>query len=339
MSAKVSVIIPIYNTAAYLPACLDSVLAQSYEQIEVLCIDDGSTDASGAIAQDYAKRDSRIHYLKQPNQGQSAARNLGLEQASGEYVAFIDSDDYIDRDFLSELVAQASSRVFPYNFHVVFESAQWQQRFNLSRSFTGSSPIDQALLDRLDFFVCNGLFSLSLIRERGLRFLEGRICEDADFLFRYLALVDAVYGIDASAYHYRQRAESTTGQLAEARMVSPDRIYVFAHIAQWYREQGVLDRGLPFQILTDLNENHHNAADFMRQAQAMVASLRLPPKLLSHSTLRAFLTTRTLEDFLLRKVMLANANPFKRYFKLRIRRGVLICVLFGRVLLHITPSH
>ena len=101
-SPKVSVIVPIYNTSKYLPKCLDSIIGQSYQNLEIILIDDGSTDDSGKIADDYAKKDKRIKVFHQKNAGQSAARNLGLQKATGDYVGFIDSDDRIDRQFYEE---------------------------------------------------------------------------------------------------------------------------------------------------------------------------------------------------------------------------------------------
>lgn len=101
----VSIIVPIYNTARYLPACLDSILAQTHQNLEIILIDDGSTDHSGQIADIYAKKDSRIKVTHQKNQGQSAARNLGLTMVKGEYVSFLDSDDEIKPTFIKELLA------------------------------------------------------------------------------------------------------------------------------------------------------------------------------------------------------------------------------------------
>ncbi len=101
----VSIIVPIYNTARYLPACLDSIIAQTYQNLEIILIDDGSTDHSGQIADNYAKKDPRIKVIHQKNQGQSAARNLGLTMVKGEYVSFLDSDDEIEPTFIKELFA------------------------------------------------------------------------------------------------------------------------------------------------------------------------------------------------------------------------------------------
>lgn len=102
---KVSIIIPIYNTAERLPGCLDSVLNQTYRNLEIILVDDGSTDDSPAIIQTYAQKDSRIKVITQKNQGQSAARNRGLKQATGDFISFLDSDDAIKSNFIQKLLA------------------------------------------------------------------------------------------------------------------------------------------------------------------------------------------------------------------------------------------
>lgn len=101
---KVSIIIPIYNTEKYLKKCLDSITNQSYKNLEIILIDDGSTDNSGKIADEYAKKDTRVKVIHQKNAGQSAARNRGLKIASGEYISFVDSDDEIAKTFIKKLL-------------------------------------------------------------------------------------------------------------------------------------------------------------------------------------------------------------------------------------------
>lgn len=100
---KVSVIIPVYNSAKYLKACLESVVNQSLKEIEIICINDGSTDSSDEILLEYAKNDDRIVYIKQANQGLSITRNNGIKVATGEYIGFLDSDDTISLDYFAEL--------------------------------------------------------------------------------------------------------------------------------------------------------------------------------------------------------------------------------------------
>ncbi len=108
---RVSVIIPIYNTAKYLPRCIESVLCQSFDGFELLLVNDGSTDGSGDICDTYATRDSRIRVFHKENGGVSSARNLGLKEAKGEWVCFVDSDDELLPDGLQTMVDAVSSDV------------------------------------------------------------------------------------------------------------------------------------------------------------------------------------------------------------------------------------
>lgn len=101
----VSIIVPIYNTEKYLTPCLESILAQTYENLEIILVDDGSTDNSKKIADDFAKKDSRVKVFSQSNSGQSSARNLGIKKSTGEFISFIDSDDKIDKRFIEKLIA------------------------------------------------------------------------------------------------------------------------------------------------------------------------------------------------------------------------------------------
>ncbi len=105
MTSKVSIIVPIYNTAKYLDACLNSILKQTYQNLEIILIDDGSTDDTPKIIDNYAKKDKRIIVFHQKNRGQSAARNVGLSKATGDYISFIDSDDTIKPSFVADLLA------------------------------------------------------------------------------------------------------------------------------------------------------------------------------------------------------------------------------------------
>lgn len=104
-NVKVSVIIPVFNTEKYLKKCLDSIILQTYSNLEIIIVDDGSTDNSGKIADEYAKKDSRIKVIHQKNQGQSAARNAGLQKATGKYIGFVDSDDQIESTFIENLLS------------------------------------------------------------------------------------------------------------------------------------------------------------------------------------------------------------------------------------------
>ena len=104
---KISVIVPVYNTEKYLNRCIDSILAQTFTDFELLLIDDGSTDCSGKICDEYAAKDSRVRVFHKENGGVSSARNMGLDNAQGEWITFVDSDDWVHEDFLKKRLALA----------------------------------------------------------------------------------------------------------------------------------------------------------------------------------------------------------------------------------------
>ena len=106
MKPLISVIVPVYNVEEYLPKCLESIINQTYKNLEIILVDDGSTDNSGIICEDYAEKDKRIKVVHQTNLGISAARNAGLDLCSGDYITFVDSDDYIECDEIEVLVDQ-----------------------------------------------------------------------------------------------------------------------------------------------------------------------------------------------------------------------------------------
>ena len=103
MTEKITVIVPVYNVEHYLDKCLDSVIKQTYKNIEIIVVNDGSTDNSGEICQEYAQKDNRIVYIEKENGGLSDARNAGLDQMTGSYVTFVDSDDWIEQDYVETL--------------------------------------------------------------------------------------------------------------------------------------------------------------------------------------------------------------------------------------------
>ena len=104
MNDKISIIIPIYNTEKYLERCIDSVIQQTYRNIEVILVNDGSTDKSSRICNEYVHRDRRIILIEQKNQGAAAARNTGLKHATGDYIGWVDSDDYIEEDMFKSML-------------------------------------------------------------------------------------------------------------------------------------------------------------------------------------------------------------------------------------------
>ena len=203
----VSVIVPVYNAAQTLERCVEGILAQSFSDFELILVDDGSTDASGAICAAYSDADSRVVVVSQPNKGVSAARNAGLDRARGRYVAFCDSDDTVKDYWLSSMVVVAEKAgmiVCGYNILRPGEHEWTQETLGHTEIFTDDDVLLETLLGkRLFQFIWNKLFKMSLIRESGLRFDESfTIFEDEYFVLGYIRLVHRVICIPECGYNY-----------------------------------------------------------------------------------------------------------------------------------------
>ena len=194
--AKVSVIVPIYNTEKYLPKCLDSILNQTHENLEIILVDDGSTDDSKKIADTYAKKDKRIKVIHQKNQGQSTARNTGLEKATGDFISFVDSDDQIKPPFIESLLnlytSNTSLAVCGHQYHWVKKN----QSKNLYTSplrprhhhETNKTYILKLLAKDGRLYSCNNkLFKSPVIKKHHLTFDKKlNFAEDTKFVLDYL---------------------------------------------------------------------------------------------------------------------------------------------------------
>lgn len=211
----ISVIVPVYNVEDYVGACIDSIIEQTYEKLEIILIDDGSTDNSGAICDQYSTRDNRIKVIHQPNGGLSMARNAGLDVMSGEYVTFVDSDDLIHREALATMWKQLISTdadISTISLTTFKESgtppakAPWGARCVMN----GHKAVKSMLYQRkIDNSACGKLFKASLFASH--RFPAGILYEDLATI--PLVCLDAVrVAINTTGmYFYRNRATSIIG--------------------------------------------------------------------------------------------------------------------------------
>jgi len=213
-NALISVIVPVYNVAAYLDACVGSLTGQTYKNLEIILIDDGSTDQSGALCDEWEKRDTRIRVVHQKNQGLSAARNRGLEIISGEYVAFLDSDDIIYEDAYRRMVkalerTQADvaicQEVLFYEDGFTFPAyeAVWREktedRVQLLKHLTDAWNVAAVIVN-------NKLYRKNLIGEHS--FPVGRKMEDNYFNMDVLSDATRAVWVEQKLYGYRQRKGS-----------------------------------------------------------------------------------------------------------------------------------
>ncbi len=226
MNNLITVIVPVYNVERYLPRCLDSIVHQTYEELEILLIDDGSTDSSGEICDRYAINDPRIHVVHQKNAGAGAAKNTGLRIATGEYLAFVDSDDWIEPDsleYMHELMSENGSDIV----HCCF-SLEYTDRSEEQITHTHRETVDRIeFLRRLtEDWTCALLWD-KLFRRclfNGVFFEEGRVIDDEFFTYRGVMNANRILIDNKIVYHYRQRRSSATENPSHGDRIVRDKL-------------------------------------------------------------------------------------------------------------------
>ncbi len=215
MSVKVSVIVPIYNVEQYLARCLESIVNQTLKDIEIICINDGSQDGSGKIAQSYAEKDPRIILINQENKGLSVARNTGMDAARGKYISFIDSDDWVDPNFLERLYIAAEK----YNADAACASIlrphdsgknPYKIKFETEQILSSVAEKYRVLEIPRKCYVWNKIYKLEELKKQGLRFPEGVTFEDIYFTIRFLYHCKEIVTVPGTCYHYYVNRKSIT---------------------------------------------------------------------------------------------------------------------------------
>ncbi len=214
MSVKISVIVPAYNTADYLPACLDSILSQTVQDIEVICINDGSPDNALEIMNTYAARDQRVRVIDKKNEGVGAARNDGIAAAGGEWIAFMDSDDFYPHDeTLSRLYTAATENgvlIAGGYYQRVYEDGRKEDARpsykDLSFSCAGVTAYREY---QYDYGYTSYIFNTRMLKENDIRFpLYGRF-QDPPFFVKAMIAAERFYALDEATYCYRMLPGST----------------------------------------------------------------------------------------------------------------------------------
>ena len=204
MIPKISVIVPVYKAEQYLPRCVDSILSQSFIDFELILVDDGSPDNSGIICDEYASIDNRVKVIHKENGGVSTARNVGIKKATGEWITFIDADDYIEQGFLS-IPVESSADLLIQNYKVVADSDVIEHEFGVSE--ITSWEIQEFLHEN----ICKEIFSSpwakffknKILKDNDICFPKGiKVGEDALFVLDYLFYTKTIRFLSVSNYVY-----------------------------------------------------------------------------------------------------------------------------------------
>lgn len=212
MQPLISVIVPVYQVAPYLKHCIESIINQTYHNLEILLVDDGSTDGSGEICDEYADKDSRIKVIHQENRGLSEARNRGIDTAKGKYVSFVDSDDWIDERFIKtmyEISVETGCDIVQCGLWNAINDClcgdRWEGRYTIysARSFNIAS---YTLLSWKCNVACNKLYKVELFDE--IRYPAGKIHEDEFTTYKLIWKAESIAVINTKLYFYRRRTDS-----------------------------------------------------------------------------------------------------------------------------------
>ena len=218
MDPLVSVIVPVYNVLPYLHEALDSLIGQTYRELEIILIDDGSTDGSGEVCDGYAERDQRICVIHQENKGLSAARNIGLDRANGNYIAFLDPDDAFHSEFIEKLLSSmihenAEMALCKFSIQHTTEKMELASSDKLlplikAGIYDRSFVLDALVSGKLNISVWNKLYKKSLWES--IRFYEGHVYEDREIACQICSHIDKLCVIQEPLYNYRKRPGSIT---------------------------------------------------------------------------------------------------------------------------------
>ena len=211
MEKLISIVLPIYNVEKYIEKCMDSVLNQTYKNIEVILVDDGSPDRCPKICEEYAKKDNRIKVVHKENGGLSDARNAGIKVANGEYITFIDSDDYVDEDYVEFLynnIEKTNADIAIGAHRVLYDSGKVIEKATHENSVLKPKEVLERILydDGIDLSAWGKLYKISLFDD--IKFPKGRLFEDSATTYMLVDKAKKIAVNSESKYNYIIRKDS-----------------------------------------------------------------------------------------------------------------------------------
>lgn len=243
---RLSIVVPVYNAELFLEKCISSLLAQTFSDFEVILVDDGSTDNSLEICKAFAQRDSRVKIFAQENFGQSKARNVGLDAAVGEFIAFCDSDDWIDSDYYENLIDAAVRHSADIAcgsiLRVKKQGAKFRINYKKEKIYVNhQEKIDAAMVPHM-CYVWNKVYRASLLNSLKLRFIEGMFFEDVDFVTRAVYFSNKIVTVPGSYYHYWSHSNSTVKSMMKSDKKCSDSLRSKKLVLDFFKEHNLKSR-------------------------------------------------------------------------------------------------
>lgn len=243
--AKLSIIVPVYNVEKYLPKCLESLTNQTLKDIEIICVNDGSMDNSLAILKEFASKDSRIRIIDNQHQGVAKTRNTGIEQSTGEYIGFVDSDDYIDIDFFEKLYNSATKSNSDIAIASILKHKNFFNIYNAkyTKEETAITIQDKIKLceDKKHFFfyAWNKIYHSGFIKENNIKFSEGQIYEDVMFAIKALYYSNKIISVYGTKYHYIEHENSLTKYKDKTGEKEHDLIKAYSELQEFCNSKNI----------------------------------------------------------------------------------------------------
>ena len=294
----VSIILPVYNAQSHLARCVGSICAQTYRNIEIIILNDGSKDQSLPVCEEFRQKDSRILLVDKANSGVSDTRNLGLKLASGKYVEFVDSDDYLDPDFTERLVAAAEENeadfvIAPYKMVIPAGASKPEQVLDKIQDELGVMSVARPpevreygflpagvydkdtfalrLMDKpASYFysvLWNKLYRRDILNGNDIQFVsEMRWAEDLVFNLRYIQYAERFVAIDKPGYYYVQNPQSICHTQINAATIVQNKLQVFRYYKDLYTRLGIYEEVRPqlYKFLVDIAESTYPSGPFKK---------------------------------------------------------------------------
>lgn len=318
MGALVTVIIPVYNVEKYLDRCVQSVVDQTYKNLEIILVDDGSPDNCPAICDEWAKKDSRISVVHKKNAGLGMARNTGIDNATGKYIFFFDSDDYVDTSIVEKCVLSAekyNSEAVIYGRSEVYDDGRIiAKSLKAPKEFFDSQEVVNEVLPSMYTYdmgfgvsAWGKMFSLDIFRKYNLRFVSEReiISEDAYFALEFFSRVSAVSIVNESLYFYYKRGDSLSRVFRADRHEKND---IFYQKSMDY----INAEKLPRKVVTHFTARYHMYV-LSAMKQLLLSDL---PKKEKRARLKEMFRGETLRSSLNSDILRVHTKTLRLFFTL-----------------------
>ena len=247
---QISVIVAVYNAEEYLGQCLNSLINQTYQDIEIICVNDGSTDNSLNILNEYQAKDKRIRIINKQNGGPSSARNEGLKFVKSKYVTFVDADDYLDCNTYETVLKFMEKADIVCFGTKIFGNTLLSKRKSDEKYFKikykGLVNLTDQIKQEINVSSCNKIFKMKIISDNQISYPDGMYYEDNNFYWKYILFCKKAFILDKSFYNYRRCNESVMASTFNGTSKAIDHLYIVKDFYDYLCKRNLLDKNLKF---------------------------------------------------------------------------------------------